>query len=324
METLIKSNTQIDTVSIQIDCNNRNQQHEILNEIVIFIVALPSLFYIFNDMPIGNGMIYRTHYIYCNGTVLATINTGSCQTLVNQHLVTQYYVRILFAGLKSYNDVNDKGSYEGLMRVCAFLNGTKQQRRRGGRIPFKIKELDCCIDINCNFENVWGICVKRAGKTKYYNTDDTQTYYSTTYIEKIAPNKLSKAIQRAYAYDKQHKENLTKPISRFEVKLQSNFFINHRSKINYIKKALNRYYFMYFENLNIKEQKIEGYRSIEALEHNEKRKPKEEQKTIIRSREIKKLELDSYRLHFDIDYINKFIDDMYSIIEDDLAWWFDS
>jgi hypothetical protein len=319
---ILKTTTQIDTVGIQVDCDSTYQQHERLVELVNFIIASPSLYYRFKDTPIGYGRIYRTYYIYCNSTVLATIDTGSFQTLFNHHLVTQYYIRILFAGLKSYNDVYDKSSYEGLMRLCAFLNGTKYQRRRGGRIPFKIKELDCCIDAHCSFNNVWATCVKKAARTKYYNANDSQAYLNTYYIEKIASNKLSNAVQRAYVYDKQHKEDLSEPISRFEVKLQSNYFINHGFELNSIKKALDRYYFMYFDDLNIKDKKMVEYHQLEVMEQQEKIKPKEHRKTVVRSREINKLKLDPYRLYFDTEYIERFIDDMYSITLDDLEWKF--
>ena len=322
METL-NTTTQIDTVGIQVDCINTYEQHERLVALVNFIVATPSLYYRYKDTLIGCGMKYRTYYIYCNGKILATISTGSFQTLVNRHLITQYYIRILFAGLKSYNDIYDKGSYEGLMRLCAFLNGTKQERRRGGRIPFKIKELDCCIDVHCSFNNVWATCVKRAGRTNYYNANDSQAYLTTYYIEKIASNKLSNAVQRAYLYDKQHKEDLSEPISRFEVKLQSNYFINHGFNINSIKKALNRYYFMYFDDLNIKAKKMAEYHRLEVLEQQKKIKPKEHRKTLVRSREINKLKLDPYRLYFDTEYIESFIDNMYLITLDDLEWKFD-
>ncbi len=321
---ILNTTTQIDTVGIQVDCDSSYQQHERIDEIVSFILATPYLYYKFKDTLIGERKIYRTHYIYCSGTILATIDTGSFQTLVNRHLITKYYIRILFAGLKSYNDINDKGSYEGLMRLCAFLNGTKQQRRRGGRIPFKIKELDCCIDVHCSFNNVWAICVKRAGRTKYYNANDSQAYLNTYYIEKIASNKRSNAVQRAYVYDKQHKEDLVEPISRFEVKLQSNYFINHGFNLNSIKKALNRYYFMYFDDLNVKYQKMANYHQNEVMELQEKMKLKEQRKTVVRSREINKLKLDPYRLYFDTEYIESLIDDMYSITLDDLEWKFNS
>jgi hypothetical protein len=265
---------------------------------------------------------YRIHFIYCNGTILATVTTGLFQTVVNGHKIIKYYMLIKFAGLKTYNEIIDKGSYIGLMKVCAFLNGTKQDRRdryRNSRgLPFKIKELDCCIDVNCNFENVWGICVKRTGKTTYYTITDTQIYHNTTYIEKIAPNKLSQAVQRAYVYDKQYKESLLQTITRFEVKLQSNYFINHSFEINSIKKALDRYYFMYFDDLNIKNQKIIAYSQIEMMEQIEKTKPKSEQKKIIRTREIKKLQLEPYRLYFDIDYIDDFIKTIYSTTLDNV------
>jgi hypothetical protein len=267
-------------------------------------------------------IIYRTYFIYCNGTILATVTTGLFQTVVNGHKVIKYYMLIKFAGLKTYNEIVDKGSYIGLMKVCAFLNGTKQDRRdryRNNRgLPFKIKELDCCIDVNCNFENVWAICAKRAGKTTYYTTSDTQIYHNTTYIEKIAPNKLSQAVQRAYVYDKQYKESLLQTITRFEVKLQSNYFINHSFEINSIKKALDRYYFMYFDDLNIKNQKIIAYSQIEMMEQIEKTKPKSKQKKIIRTREIKKLQLEPYRLYFDIDYIDDFIKTIYSTTLDNV------
>jgi hypothetical protein len=151
--------TKIDTISLQVDFDNPYEQQSRLQGLINFVVETPTLYYNFKDVLNVNSMItYRTYFIYCNGTILATVTTGLFQTVVNGHKVIKYYMLIKFAGLKTYNEIVDKGSYIGLMKVCAFLNGTKQDRRdryRNNRgLPFKIKELDCCIDVNYTFQHL--------------------------------------------------------------------------------------------------------------------------------------------------------------------------
>lgn len=281
----MKHTTNIDTIGIQVDCNDAYKQREILDGLLGFTFRQNSIYIEPKDYLIGINTIRREHCIYLNNTTLATINTGIFRTgsYIKNDYTMKYYISIKFAGLKTYNDILDKAANDYLLRICAYLN-TKG-------ITFKLTELDICIDAECAFENILAICTKRSPKTNYYKPTDDQTYTTTTYIEKITKKKLTKAVLRAYTYDKSDKEHLDYPITRFEIKLQPKYFNKYGFSIKSIEKALDRYYVMYFEDTEEKYSKIAAYNGYQT----------------VRKREVKRLKLDEYRLFFDIGYIDNFI-----------------
>jgi len=123
----------------------------------------------------------------------------------------------------------------------------------------------------------------------------------TTYIEKIERNKLTKAVLRAYTYDKRHKELLPYDITRFEIKLQAKYFNKHGFSIESIEKTLDRYHVMYFENL------LEKYTIMTIYD---------KYKTV-QKREICRLGLEQYRIYADMDYISDFIDLILNVTDSD-------
>ncbi len=274
--------TTVDTVAIQIDSNKDKTQREILERLLYFIRE--SGFYIgYEDNIVGIGIPKRKHFIYANNTTIATINTG-----VSSH-GRNYYINIKFAGLKKYNDLLDTASHNSLLTICTYLNSRS--------IIFKLTELDVCIDIECKFEHILAICTKKSARSKYYDFLSKQAYDTTTYIEKIKKVKRDKALLRAYVYDKSAKEGLCTPITRFELKLQSKYFSKYGFRIDNIQKAFDRYHVMYFPNIEDKYRKIEEYRSYKH----------------VYKRERERLELDNYRLHADMGYIEHFIYNMLSV-----------
>jgi hypothetical protein len=276
--------TEIDTIAIQIDCNYAEQQREILDGLLRFTTGL-SLFIGHKDSIVGINMIRREHYIYANNTTVATINTGVFRagSYIQNNYAMKYYINIKFAGLKTYNEILDKASHDYLLKICAFLN------TRG--IAFKLTELDVCIDSECAFDNILAICTKKSPKTKYNKLTDTQMYNSTTYIEDITAKKYSKAVLRAYTYDKRYKEKLSYDLTRFEIKLQPKYFNKYGFSVASIEKALDRYHVMYFESVEYKNEIITSYSAYKT----------------VRKREIKKLKFNEYRLLPDMQYINNFI-----------------
>ena len=281
--------TQIDTVAIQIDCNTTQEQRELLKSLLGFTIAT-GLFIDSKDQILGINTIKREYLIYSNNTILATINTGAFRTgSYKNSYEMKYYINIKFAGLKSYNEILDQASNSYLMTTCAFLNTFD--------IAFKLTELDVCIDIESPFDNLLAICTKKSPKTNYYSFEDSQAYDTTTYIEKISKKKLKTAVLRAYLYDKSHKENLDYSITRFELKLQPKYFNKYGFSINSIKKALDRYYVMYFEDLEEKHSTMEAYNNYNS----------------IRKREIKRLGLDNYRITANMEYIENFLTNLQNI-----------
>ncbi len=277
--------TAIDTIGIQIDCNNAYIQREILQSILGFTMMTNSLYVDHKDYPVGMNTTRREYFIYSNNITVATINTGVFRagSHANNDYAMKYYINIKFAGLKKYNDVLDASSHNCLLMICAYLN------TRG--IVFKLTELDVCIDAECAYENILAVCTKKSPKTHYHELIDDQVYATTTYIEKIVAQKRDKAVLRAYTYDKSHKEKLSSKITRFEVKLQPKYFNKYGFSIKAIEKALNRYHVMFFENIEEKHSKIEAYDRYKSVQ----------------KRELKRLKFNNYRLYADMGYIETFI-----------------
>jgi len=287
--------TTIDTVGIRIELNSNLKQREIQNEILSYIRDARGIYISYKDYFYGTGEhdFSREYFIHCFNTNIATIYTGFFNRINHntKQFEKKFYINIKFAGLKRYDKTIDKASFDSLLRVCAYLN-TRE-------IPFYLTELDICIDAKCKFDHLLSICVRKSPKTNYYSLRDSQQYDTTTYLEKIQKEKLNRAVLRAYTYDKSHKEDLDYPLTRFELKLQPKYFNKYGFDIKAIEKAINRYYVMYFENLDVKNSKIDKYNSYI--------KPKK--------REIERLRLEDHRIYADMNYIEDFIDLLQEIDE---------
>lgn len=277
--------THIDTVTVQIDCDDSIMQKIILDDLRHYI----STFGLYTDSKDVNknkptDIIKIKYSLYANKTTLLTISIGTFRTIINGYSVIRYYIAVKFAGLKSYNDAADRLSNNILVLVCAYLN-TNQ-------IVFKLTELDIAIDAKVSFEHMLVLCTKKSPKTNYWRVGDPQAYENqTTYVEKIEVNKRNKAILRSYLYDKSLKEGLSYNLTRFEVKLQSAFFNKYGFDINPIQNALHRYHVMYFEDTEVKHSKIEAYNNYQNPQ----------------KREIRRLGFEAYRLHPNMAYIASFI-----------------
>jgi len=283
--------THVDTVTVQIDCDDSFMQQMLLKELLGYINTF-GLYTGSKDVNENKATdIIKVEYaLYANNSTLLTINTSSFRTIINGRYVIKYYVSVKFAGLKSYNEDADRQSNDILTLLCAYLNSNQ--------IVFKFAELDVAIDANIPFEHMVAVCTKKSPKTNYWDFYEQQVYENqTTYLEKIEKSKLNKAILRSYVYDKSLKEGLPYNITRFEIKLQSAFFNKYGFDINPIQNVLNRYHVMYFEDLGLKNSKIDAYNNYQ--------KPQK--------REIQRLGFEEYRLHPNIEYIESFIDYLLNI-----------
>lgn len=224
-------NTEIDTIVLKIDCKTANEQREILSDIKVLLNQL-NLFFQYSDKFISLSYLKtidkRDLIVYHSNTILAVIKTGFAK---------QFYITIEFAGLKSYNTQLDEQSNNYLLRLASYLNCNY--------IPFKIIELDICLDIESNFKDVLSVCMKKQPNVEYYQVNDkSQKYESTLYLEKILKENLKTASIRSYQYDKSKKEDIEdRLITRFEIKFQpSYFFRNKGGDISKIVSQLKRYY----------------------------------------------------------------------------------
>lgn len=238
---------------------------------------------------------------YYKRRILFGIVTG-CYRIKNPYgigFIFQYYINIKFAGLKSYNEDLDKLTKNILYSVFAFLH-TRE-------IDYTITSTDIYIDMMCPFENILGLCVKKAPSVNYYELNKEQEKINLNYIEEIQKKNWNLATQRAYWYDKGKKAELSYSLTRFELKLQPKYFYRYGFNIESIQMALNRYYILYFKNIKEKQEIIDKY---ENYKH-------------IANREIKRLKLNKYKLEFDILTIKKFFAWLDSAYDEELGNNFD-
>ena len=292
-EKVMNHYTNIDTVAIQVELEDAKTQREVLEQLLQFLRER-RYFIKYQEYTIGLGMKRGEHSIYLNNTTVATINTGVYQRVVpigdERKKVLYYYIAVKFAGLKRYNEILDTTSYDVLMLYCAYFNSEG--------IPFVPIELDICLDVKCRFEQMLALCAKRSPKTSYCGLAEPQMYVETTYLEKIEVNKVDQSVRRAYYYDKSYKEGLSFPLTRFEVKLQPKYFGKHGYSVESIMQVLDRYYVMYFENMEEKRVLMTQY---------------EENQFERRKKEAVLEEMQQYRLFFDAYAIRAFLNELYTV-----------
>ena len=288
---MIKHETNIDTVALQLDFDNAKAQRDKFSLLQQWI-TIRRLKLLESDSGSSNHVIkYNVCYA---GTILFTMHSGSTRIKdkLTKELVNQYYIRIRFAGLKSHKQKQDKASYKALMTICAWLNTT--------RTNFRLVELDVAIDIYSNFYNVLAVCTNKSPNVPYNGLGNIQYIEGTptTYIENyINKEQRKEAVLRSYLYNKSVKEELDFTVTRFELKLQNRFFLKNEFNVKSIMNALDRYYVMYFENKRGKEQKIDEYNKYK----------------VVATREINRLEFESYRLYPNHNVIKEFIRQIQSV-----------
>lgn len=282
---MIKYETNIDTVALQLEFDDAKAQRDKFSLLQQWII-IKNLGLLQPDYSSSSYVI--KYNVYYAGSILFTIHSGSTtkKDKLTGELVTQYYIRIRFAGLKSHKQRQDQTSYNALMTICAWLNTTITN--------FRLVELDVAIDVYCNFYNVLAVCINKSANVLYNPLNNIQYYdlIPTTYIENYKKEEQRKdAVLRAYLYNKSAKEKLKSPITRFELKLQNRFFLKNKFDTNSIINALGRYCVMYFTNEIEKEKKICEYNKYK----------------IVTAREIDRLGFKSYRLNPDTAVIKDFI-----------------
>lgn len=291
---MIRHETHIDTVALQLDFDSAKAQRDKFSLLQQWIRNNRLGFLEIST----NSLLQMNKYnLLSSGRKILTIQSGSIRMkdkLTGQQ-VERYYIRIRFAGLKSYKQGQDEASYNALMTICAWLNTT--------RTNFRLVELDVAVDIYSSFYNVLASCINKSPNVPYNKLGRTLYYDSipTTYIENYKNVQQRKeAVLRAYLYNKSAKERLEFPITRFELKLQNRFFLRNEFNTKSIINALDRYYVMYFENEREKKQKIREYYKYE----------------IVTAREINRLRLERYRLYPNPDVIKEFIREIQSAYVD--------
>lgn len=290
----MKYGTFIDTVALQLDFTNAEEQRRKLSLLCQWVTI--------RELGILKQRENSTSYIIkydvmFGGSILFTIHSGftTRRNKFTGEVIEQYYIRIRFAGLKSHKQKQDDASINALMTVCAFLNTT--------RTKLRLVELDIAIDIDCKFDNILALCLNKASKTTYNEVGNKQFYKEvpTSYIEKYRnKQEANNAVLRSYLYDKSAKEALLgSSITRFELKLQNRFFIRYGFSEKSILDAMNRYYVMYFDSVHRQVQYCNVLNNFK-----------------ITPREIEIFGIDKYRLSADKIIIKEFIKKVLSVYVD--------
>ena len=280
--------TNIDTLKLKIDFRFSSEQREVMNNISKCLITTYPFLNVTYDTSTN---VALTHQVHTAGTKILELVSGSYQNIYKN---TIYFIAIEFAGLKRYNKF-DKIAMDCLIRVVAYLNTNN--------IPFNFTGIDIAVDIHIPFINTYSFCNKKAPHVTYYTTYEKQPYASTQYIEKFLLTH-HRVMKRAYLYDKNIKEeDLCYNITRFELKLQSNFFNKHSFMVGVLEKELDRYHILCFSTLQEKAIALSMYAPYE---------------NIIRRRDLHKLGLDRYRVIPDTKEIEYFLFSLYDIYESDL------
>ena len=294
--------TTIDTVAFQINCSNDSYiQREILYDYKEYLQRTFNPYIDPVEYSTGYGITSIEHKIYCNNRTVLSIQTGYSNY--------NYYLKIIVAGCSTYDSEVDSTSKQYLDATVAYFNHN--------RLPDVLGELDIAIDVPyVGFEHLLAICTTKTSGTLYHSLQEPQLYENEThYVEKFESDAAKNAAtKRAYFYNKtikelrKHNHNIGCQLQRFEVKLQSNFFNRYGLDMAAIEQALNKYHFLYFENLNDKYNIIDRYSNY----------------SVVTKREIQRMGLERYRLHFDMEYINDFLYGLQYLTFDDLPAHFSS
>lgn len=273
--------TGLDKLGLRTEFDDKVEQREILEELVEYILKKYKSVYV-NEIE---GLFFNKYYFYHNRKTIFGIVTG-CYKKKNPKAsgyYLQYYLNITFSGLKRYDDKLDELTKKVLYSVYAFLH-TKN-------IEYINIAADIYLDIKAPFENILSLCIKKAPSVKYNKPNEEQEKINIKYIENVSKTNYNKTALRGYWYNKGKRAKLKCHLTRFELKLQPKYFYRHGFSLEAMEKALDRYYVLFFEDKDKKQQKIDKYSNYKY----------------VAKRELKKLEFDKYKLKFDISAITKFL-----------------
>jgi hypothetical protein len=287
--------TIVDSIGIRIECKSALEQRELLERLLNDIRISTTFIINYKDHIINDvtGAFIREYFIYSHHKTLASISTNSYTTGKYRN-DTVFYIKIVWAGLKRYNDHTDKLSLFCMMNICSWLYS------RGHVL--KLSELDIALDFECQFPHILALCIKRQPNVKYYKPDDIQMYDGeTAWVENINLKRKKHVKLLAQVYDKQLKEQLEdKVVTRFECAMKTPYFNNKSNNFDELLKSiagtLDRYAVLYFQDLNIKQSVGQQY--INIIDSNIQNK----------SRKLKSMNLDAYRAYPDMNYITKFLE----------------
>jgi hypothetical protein len=267
-------NTYIDTLGIRYECDNKKQREDLFNLLIDVLLKGKSIGTRYNKER-SDEYNQITDLLYGN-TKLASLTKGYYKIKYNLLNPDRYYLNIKFYGLKSYNEKRDEATILLVRTIIALLNTYN--------IDFRLTELDIAMDIESKIDNILVVCTTRSPNVLYHQLGDInangkniQEYDGTYYIEKFESFKKQKnAMSRAYFYDKRLKEktkynrDIGFNLTRFEVKLQTGFFVKNKFGFIPIYKVLQKYAVLEFEDIKQKECLIQKLNSITTSKQRKK------------------------------------------------------
>lgn len=288
----MKYTTQIDSIGLKCEFYSASIQRAKLDGLRTYINSIVGLSVIPKERVSGYGSFNIEYYIYYKNHTIAKITTGAYR--VNRSIEENtYYINIICAGLKSYNDYTDEIKDSFLLTICSWLNIKK--------IAFTIRELDCNIDAYCSYDNFYVMQV-RSSPNRKFNANEEQMFTTTKYLQR--KSKYKSSATSALFYDKQLKENLDEQISRCEIKfiLKKEHSSSTGSIYNKISNGFNRYAIYYFSDLRVKEDVIRVQEQVELY-------------TVSKARGYDNItkQIEHYRLYPNMDYIMGYIERLFTI-----------
>jgi hypothetical protein len=290
----MNTTTQVDTIGLKLEFNNSAMQRDVSRRLIQYIESISKrLRVIYKErFNAENRMTVDCLVILDGRIVIAKIITGANSNKIG---TISYYLNLVIAGLKSYDEDIDDVKFEFLLTISSWYNDK--------RLNFTIRQLDCDIDVSCPFDNLHVMQYKWQSKNSY-KVKEEQKYHTTKYLQK---KRKYKPITLGLSYDKQIKEDLDSVISRFELKLLLDKN-NNKNSVNIYNKLLNsfgRYAVYCFKDLNLKDQFIYNQNLIENSSAESSQKQRMYHKLI-------KHFLHS-QVNPDIDYILNYINMLYTV-----------
>ena len=284
--------TEIDSIGLKCEFNRASVQRDKLSGLKSYINSIVVLSVIPKERIIGYGATILEYYVYYKNITIAIIKTGAYRANKSIEENT-YYINIVSAGLKSYDDCIDEIKDSFLLTICSWFNDN--------RVNFSIRELDCNIDANCSYIN-FHVMQVRSSPNRRFNANEEQMFTTTRYLQR--KSKYKSTATSALYYDKQVKENLDEELSRCEFKFifKKEHTISMDSLYKKISNGFNRYAVYYFNDLRLKEYVLLAQKQVELYVPNKARGY---------DNITKQIEL--YRLYPNINYIMSYINRLYTI-----------
>lgn len=284
--------TQVDSVGIKLEFNSGNIQRLRLKKLNNYIDSINGLNVIVKERFIGFGAVILEYHVYYKNETVGVVKTGAYKPDKSK-IDNIYWIGVVVAGIKSYNEDMDEIKYNFLLTICSWCNDNN--------LHFRLSELDTDIDINCPYLNFYSMQIKKTPRTRF-NPDDRPVYETTRYFQK-KPKYKSYGIA-ALNYDKRVKEGLDDFISRHEMKftLKKDDVISLESIRDKIINAYARYAVFHFEEISVKDQVMRIEFQIENSD-------------IPKAGAYRRLipQLEPYRIYPDINYIMDYISTLFFV-----------